>query len=354
MKKLCFLSFLTLFASSIVVAQTIEQQQSATVYYMPATTLQVNVQYEEINYTPGIFYQYAEKYLGIKKIKTRQEHCFRLSNVSLLPPKTTADTSRALTANIDKLPLIVFSPDKRIISIGDMRASDIDDSVEKNNHQKKPCGPNSCVNNKEKPLLYLQEAQLLANSTAKMAEGAAKQIYHLREAKLALITADIDTPIQDGEALKTMLREIDRQEKALTELFIGQQEITKHQTTISFYPQESVADSVLFRFSEQKGIVMPDDLSGEPVFISLKAHKQTLKEPAEKKKNKHPEFSELYINNAGRADVEIYTLDKTLIPLQTIDIAQFGVSIPLTEKLVNQAKKITLNPQTGDIMFIEK
>ena len=355
MKKLCFLSFLLFFVTSTIAAQTVEELQSAIVYYMPATTIEVNVQYEEIHYTPGIFYQYAEKYLGIKKIKTRPEHCFRLSDVNLLPPQTSADTTRAFTANLDKLPLLVLSPDKRIISIGNGQTVLNTDSAKKNIcHKSKPCKPESCLNDTEKPLLMLQEAQLLANSTAKMAEGAAKQIYHLREARTALITADNDTPIQDGEALKIMLREIDQQEKALTELFIGQQKVVKHQATISFYPTETITDSVLFRFSEQKGIVKFDDLSGEPVYISLRAHKQMLRESSNKKNGKRPAFSELYFNNAGWADVEIFTLDRTLVEPQTIGVAQFGVSIPLTEKFISQAKKIILNPQTGDIMYIEK
>jgi hypothetical protein len=61
----------------------------------------------------------------------------------------------------------------------------------------------------------------MANSTAKMAELVAKEIYSIRESKNALLRGQADNMPKDGEQLRIMLEKLEEQERAMTEMFTG-------------------------------------------------------------------------------------------------------------------------------------
>ncbi|KAI4367809.1 hypothetical protein C825_000006 [Parabacteroides sp. ASF519] len=65
------------------------------------------------------------------------------------------------------------------------------------------------------------EELLMAGSTARQAEVAAKQIYRIRESRLNILTGDADNLPPDGEAMKLVIQQLEEQEKALTNLFTG-------------------------------------------------------------------------------------------------------------------------------------
>ena len=98
---------------------------------------------------------------------------------------------------------------------------------------------------------------------------------------------------KDGAQLKLMLDQLTMQETALTQLFKGTVDTSTEVFTIELTPAEFTDRMVLFRFSEKVGVVDNDDLSGEPVYLSLK-NMNTLPQPvvdekAAKKKGKMEE-----------------------------------------------------------------
>ena len=72
----------------------------------------------------------------------------------------------------------------------------------------------------DEALMPLLEEQFMAGSVAKMAEGAAKQIYRLRETRLNLLAGDMEHVPADGVAMQLVLDELNKQEQALVELFL--------------------------------------------------------------------------------------------------------------------------------------
>ena len=66
-------------------------------------------------------------------------------------------------------------------------------------------------------LLPLTQDYMMAGSTAKMAEGAAKQIYTIRESRLNLLTGEVDH-MPDGEAMRIM-SELTAKEKSWPTLY---------------------------------------------------------------------------------------------------------------------------------------
>lgn len=95
----------------------------------------------------------------------------------------------------------------------------------------------------------LSEELLMAGSTAKQAEVAAKQIYRIRESRMNILTGDADNLPPDGEAMKLVIQQLEEQEKALTNLFTGirAKEVSDYEVTI--VPFDNLDKEVLFRFS---------------------------------------------------------------------------------------------------------
>ena len=55
------------------------------------------------------------------------------------------------------------------------------------------------------------EELLMAGSTAKQAEVAAKQIYRIRESRLNILTGEADNLPPDGEAMKLVIQQLEEQ-----------------------------------------------------------------------------------------------------------------------------------------------
>ena len=115
----------------------------------------------------------------------------------------------------------------------------------------------------------LNEEQLSAGSTAKMAESAAKQIYRIRESRINIATGDVDQLPADGESFKLIMKQLDEQEAALTEMFLGSVSKESYTETIDFNPANTVGKETLFRFSKRLGFLDKDNLAGEPYVITV-------------------------------------------------------------------------------------
>lgn len=198
----------------------------------------------------------------------------------------------------------------------------------------------------------LLEEQLMASSMAKMAEGAAKQLYRIRETRLNILAGDVEKAPADGEALKQILHELDRREQELTALFVGRCNVVHHSHHVTYTPKANGAkeEGILLRFSKYYGIVAADDLSGEPVKIAISKHTHSLiatDKPAQKA------GASIYYNLPGNGEMTVTYGDQVIVN-QAVAVAQWGVSVPLSAALIATTPHITFCPLTGGIVGIEK
>ena len=192
----------------------------------------------------------------------------------------------------------------------------------------------------------------MAGSVAKMAEGAAKQIYRLRETRLNLLAGDMEHVPADGVAMQLVLDELNKQEQALVELFVGTRIVNRSSYTLRYQPEESVEKEVICRLSQHTGIVDKNDLSGEPIYLTIDATKQDLRRQLAED-NKAPMPSQLYYNLPGSAVVRIEYKGQVMTASE-FAVAQWGVAIPLAAELFTKtAPVIHINPQTGNILSIQ-
>jgi hypothetical protein len=90
------------------------------------------------------------------------------------------------------------------------------------------------------------------------------------------------------------------------------------------------------------------------VYLTLKAHKQSLQTAytVDAKSSSLP--SQLYYNLPGSADINLQC--QTLSIVQSVAVAQYGIAIPLALDLFNskQKNRIYIHPETGNILSIQQ
>jgi hypothetical protein len=345
MKKLFFLStclMLTLFAS----AQTpfsIADGEAALVYALPKTEFLIEVQTEKVTQKPGMFYRYSERYLATNKIVTDEKTTYRIKDI-VVRTRPVADPSRFFAVKPTKnsaLNNLTVTTDGLLCGINVTPPS-------KSNKRQQ-----SSIRNEDTPvqtLLPLGEEYMMAGSEAKLAEGAAKQIYRIRESRLGLLTADVEKLPADGASFKTMLEGLNKMEQNLTELFVGKITTEVQTQILSFIPDVSVNKQVLFRLSALRGLVASDDLSGAPVFVSITPTNAAASVGVKDKGDKTGIYTVLPVS----CQLLIEDGAKNIFSAEYA-VPQFGQIIPFPEALLSQPKlKVHIDSQTGRLLGTEQ
>ena len=336
-------------------AQVVRENEAAVVYYMPKTELVIHIDYEVVTQIPGVFYQYAERYLGAEEIIMENNTNCQLRAVRVAT-ESSADTERAYKVTAQKginTQLVSLSEDGRLVGYGIENAS-LQFSERSQGELQNGSKAAYSLEAKSEELMPLLEEQFMAGSVAKMAEGAAKQIYRIRETRLNILAGDVEHVPADGKAMELVLNELDKQEQALVALFVGKTQVTHHTHAVRYVPGESVEKEVVCRLSAHNGIVDKNDLSGEPLYLTLVAKKQTLLPAGYIDKNT-PLLSQIHYNLPGEAQVTLTFKGKQMAE-QTVAVAQYGVAVPLVQDLFagKAIPKIKISAETGNILEIRR
>lgn len=346
MKQTIMILAALLLASSYTTAQVVQENEAAIVYYMPKTELLITLEYDVITQTPGVFYQYASRYLGINDVITESKTQYSLTHITTRT-HTSADKERAYQVVAQKgiqTQLLTLSEDGRLLGYNI--------TYPFYNPPVNTITPPEAILPIAQPMPLLEE-QLIAGTTAKMAEGAAKQIYRIRETRLNLLAGEVEHVPADGVAMKLVLEELDKREQALVDLFVGTTTKQHHSSSISYYPKENVNNEIICRFSQHSGVVDSNDLSGSPITLTSKSSKPSLYEA--EIDTKAPLLSQIYYNLPGETTISIKYNGKQMSK-GTYTIAQYGVAIPLAQDLFTgkQTPIIHIHPNTGNIQSIQR
>ena len=316
-------------------------------YFLPDTRIEVTVGVKCVTHRPGEFARYADRFLRITDAVTEDNKEWLLDGVEV-NTSGVPNSGKAFTIRLGN------SIASNMVLTGDGILQAVNRSVEPASEEveKKNSAP------RVDPRKYFTEEILQATSTAKMAELVSREIYAIRESKLAITRGTADNMPKDGVSMQLVLDELDTQERVLTELFTGRVDTASYEYRISFRPTESsdTARAVLFRFSRKMGLVDADNLAGSPVYYDFKRHK--VQQPVvvdPKKKKKEVKKEGICYIVPGRADFRIYQAGKELYS-ETLPIAQFGTVEVLSKELfTRQANtKILFDTSTGNIISIEK
>lgn len=348
MKTTSFIRFLLptlLLSIQLTTAQVVVRNEPAFVYYLPQTVCEFEVEVERTEVLVGPFFRYSERYLGTADVAKESQVTYAIKSVRM-STKAEADPARCYKITPDKN---IFSYMPQIDERGLLCA--VNEIVPSVAIPAKVVGNNPEPALSKAPLMPLNEEQMLASSVAKMAEGAAKQIYLLRTSRTNWLIGDVEKMPADGESFDKLLCELNKQEQELTELFVGKTVKKTYTTTIRYIPTASQNSEVLFRFSKTAGVVDANDLSGTPVYLNMQAQRQQYIETS---KPMSAGSVALYANLPGSAEIRVVE-GKFEWVNERIEVAQFGVSVPLKMELFGkQPAKVRFNPETGAVLSISK
>lgn len=347
MKKLIILTGLVLstsaYAQTEVTAGVTRGKDYGVVYMLPKTEIDVMVKANKVTYTPGEFSKYADRYLRLPNVSADPKEYWELVSVKAVSTGVPDSEQTYFVKMKDKTvaPLMELTEDGIVKSIN-MPLTARKTAVTK---------PATEIQNSINPRDFLTEEILMANSTAKMAELVAKEIYNIRESKNALVRGQADNMPKDGEQLKIMLHNLDEQENAMTQMFSGTLNKEEKIFTIRINPAKEINKEVAFRFSKKLGVVANDDLAGEPVYISIK----DLKTPNVPQEDGKKKIDGVAYNVPGKAQVTLLQ-GKTTLFNEELPVTQFGTTEYLAPALFNKKStiKILFNPNTGGLVKVDK
>ena len=340
MKNTIILSAL-LFVSIWISAQS-TNVQNTIVYSLPKTVLAIEVETEKTTYTQGIFYQYAGRYLSAKDVITEDRMQYSLKEIRV---KTQAipDENRTYSLSWSNPKSILYNVainEKGILCRINTACEPAPEPVEK--AVKRPAATEKLS------LIPMSEEHMLVSSTAKLAEGAARQILRIRENRLSLLSGEVEH-FPDGTAFTLLLEEMEKKERELTELFVGKVTRETHTSIIYYTPENRSVNDILFRLSSINGVVATNDLSGAPYYINIATTDLQLTTAAKASK-KNPIIRTIY---PAVARVSV-TNGRVSYFSQEFSMPQFGSIVELTEDVLRDKDvKVRIDAETGRLLGVE-
>ena len=351
LKKIALLS-LTLFSTLYGTAQTqvvtgvMNGKDYGVTYTLPKTALKVGITATRTTYKPGEFAQYANRYLHLNNVQQTSSETWKLDVVKLnligIP-----DAEKVFFVKLKDKPV---APNIELTNTGVIKAINLPFKTV----APTPATATTAADKVEvDPKRFFTEEILMANSTAKIAELVAKEIYAIRESRNALLRGETEDTKIDGEFVKVMLQNMDEQESALLSLFTGRVESDVVVKNIEIETMSEFTNSIIARFSTKLGILDADDLAGEPILFNLK-DLETIKLADDGGKSKK-KLEGIAYNLPGRGYAEIVYNGK-VISKGEFPITQFGTLEFLAPTLFNKKSTIQVlfDSSTGGLSKVNQ
>ncbi len=357
----CQLSIFNLSYAQTEVTQGVTFGKKFGVTYMlPQTEIKIEAEATRQHYEPGQFSKYAERYLRLRDVKQEVETSWTLDEVKVNIVGVPDPSNIYFVEMKDRTtaPLMELTADGIVRSINLPFTGDKKAEQPQAKQQEDEALPD--------PRTFLTEEILMTNSTAKMAELVAREIYSIRESKNALLRGEAENLPKDGAQLQIMLDNLNKQEKAMVQMFEGKVTTETHHFTKRVTPEE-MSNHVVFRFSKKLGFVEADDLAGEPVELSI-VNKQLIPEqPAEPEGKSSRSIISILTNGnksaiegvaynvPGKADVKLTYQHKDIINTE-LSLTQFGTREYLADQLFNRntVTQVLFDVNTGALLKIDR
>ncbi|MDH6358591.1 DUF4831 family protein [Parabacteroides sp. PF5-9] len=333
----------------VVKKNAVKANNFGITYSLPKTSLIIHAEVIKTTSKAGPYYQYADRYLGVKDPVTADKVSYELGKISLAN-KGIPDPENTYIVEFKSgtvAPYAYLTEEGLLCSIN---AEYTAEESELDIIKKQKTTPATATNTS-----VFTEELLMAGSVARQAEVAARQIYRIRESRLNILTGEADNMPPDGNAMKLVIEQLEEQEKSLTNLFTGivSKEIQMYEVD-EIIPHDDMEKEILFRFSNALGIVDADDLGGIPVYMNLQAtQKAPVLDPKEADKKQKATKGIIY-NIPGKANIDIQMNQQTLYKGE-VQIAQFGSQEGLAPAMFEDKKapvKVYFYPETGAIKQI--
>ena len=327
-------------------------------YALPRTGVRVYVQAIREQFEPGPYAAFAEQLLGIQNAKTR---AYTKWSVSELQIKTFSepDPEQVHKAMGDGAFDVSLASNGCLAGINFQYQDDEKEIVQTNKTFQQPDKEDgfSFAYFSDTPFVIPGDStngfRPTRVSVEQKAAEAAKRILNSRMNQYDLAALRIDGEYPDGKAYEVSLEELKRTEENYIKLFVGRTTYKTENYSFEYVPGAKDKNAVIFRISDENGVVPSTDLSGKPVMIEFEPEETLASQYTKNAGSDNPEAgaSEVYYRMPGVANMKI-TYDLNTLATAHAIIAQFGVVAPLPEELLQGEYSISFHPETGAIKSV--
>lgn len=331
------------------------------IYSLPRTGTRIYVKALKESYIPGPYAAYADRLLGVKNVVPRAYNKWEITEVRI---ETFAepDPEQVYKTIGDAASLVTLSTEGCLVGLNSGMSDLQPKQVKTNKIIPAPAMDDGFSFDyfNDTPLYIAGDSAngfrpVRISDDQKMAE-AANRIVQSRRAQFEMVSGLLDEFHPDGEAYKESLEELKLIEKNYLSLFVGRKTQTEDIFSFDFIPTKpNGKGEVIFRISDDKGIVPASDLSGKPVTIEFELEKSLVGKYTDLAKSENPAAGEsgIYYRIPAIATVNIVN-ELSVIASARTSFAQFGVVAPLPENWISDGYMIKFHPETGAIQSVQK
>ncbi len=278
--SLSLLSTATYGSDLVVPVGVLVRGTNVEVMVAPSSVIVVDIVSESVSFEPGVYARYAQKFLGVRA------------------PLIAKSSSKIVSAAIKKQ----TEGERTIVNMsgGQTASKDV-------------------VSGDGKLQIDLTSAAILQPEEA--AQKAADEIFRLRRLKRDILSGDLGEGFYGG-GLQAALNEIDRQERELTALFMGETQVSGDRKSFSISIANGDKRYVVCRLSQSDGLVDESDLSAEPILLQITpSGSEMIVAPAADEKSEIRKF-----RVADMTRCELFAGSK-LLAQSTMSLFEFGYDL---------------------------
>jgi hypothetical protein len=343
----------------------------STLYTLPKTVIRVSVKICQTISKEGPYSKYAKSLLNIDKAIKKDAIKWSIKDIDFTTyPVPDTNNIYIIEHNEHLNNFGISLTSSGFISSVNARNSNRTDFLEKQDKQntetlnfnpaEAELNTTQMINFNDVPLLKEITAK---KSTYERAKALAEKIYTLRDDRAAIIVGDGYTEnMPDGIAMEEIIRELNELEQKYLSMFVGKQIKRIYRYSFDFIPEtpKKTTQAILFRFSDDRGVVQMNDVSGMPVIIEIESHQSVKKIIALNKRQDYLKRTGkvketgngLYYRIPEQVSIRLIANDEILAE-KNIMLAQFGDVHPLSTQYLNGKYSIEYYPELGAIKSIE-
>jgi len=264
--------------------------RNGLVYGLPKTQLTFRVRMKRKEVIPGPYHEYGEKLLGLSNIPHNRKVQWNIGDIDI-EASSVMDYDHLYAIQPEgrfKIDWSKFIGEGWIIpfDMADRKEPDRSDFYSKKDYGSAIHFTDLSVRKfvgEETKTVYekvwkdslfarvpVEKTEVVQKDKPAKAREAANFIFMIREKRFELVSGMGDY-YPEGEALETAVNEMNRIEENYLSLFTGKQITDTVQFTLKWTPDTLNREEpeMLFRFSQEKGILKPSQDEGAPIWIEL-------------------------------------------------------------------------------------
>lgn len=330
-------------------------------YALPRAGVRIQVEAVKETFEPGPYAQYASQLLGIVTVRNKATVSWSISNVEF-DAFSEPDPDHVYKAMGDVAFLVGLSPSGCLTGINsenvhpeipELKTLTYIPEYSKNDEFDFSRFNHSSVYSPGDSSSNYRPVRL--NNEDKAVQ-AAKRIFECRNTRYNIVAGLLDEFHPDGKSYEVSIRELEKIERGYLSLFTGRTWYEKQNFIFNFIPSaSSEKGDVVFRFSEDGGVLPAANLAGKPVMLKVDPEKVLISKYSDLAKSDNPAggTSGLFYRMPAIATLNLIYELNTIASTRMI-LPQFGKVAPIPEELLFGEYGIEIHPETGAVKSVSK